>query len=430
MATLAALTLFTTGQHYGKHSISGLGPTLMATLQVERTKYAFLFSLEQIPGILLPALGGLCLVYLPLSPTATLLAAALLFAAILCARAVDALSYDKLLLGRTLFGGAEGLMSTVQGALIARTFRHSRVSTAFGFMLFTSRLSSFAGLTVPTLILQEYSLSTAMWVSAVCMVVPLIATLAHMYVAPSSPDTAAAEASPPAPALRERVRALSVAAWRETCRLRAPFWIVTYTFMTVASTTFTFVHFAPDVFDGHVPGIDATRASLLSGLLFLAAGLASPLVGVTEDLVGNRPALLLGASVCSTIGLGICAAVVSFPDVLGARCSLLAMFFLMISLCVAPVTLLSCIAVVVPPSAIPLALGLYKSIENSGLAVVHVVVGRLRDWQKSYISPLIFLSVLAASAIPPLLTLGRLAPELRMRTVRKRQAYKTVEYGS
>eukprot|EP00171_Calliarthron_tuberculosum_P012606 IDg12606t1 len=213
-----------------------------------------------------------------------------------------------------------------------------------------------------------------MWVSVMCMVVPLAATLAHAYIAPPLPNSVA-ETPLHTPALRERTLALSVAAWREVRRLRAPFWIVAFTFMTVASTTFTFVHFAPDVFDGRVSGIDASRASLLSGLLSLRRVLQAPLWG--------SPRILW---------------------VTGLRCSSVPAHAP--RLCVAPVTLLSCIAVAVPPSALPLALGLYKSLENAGLAVVHVIVGRLRDLQKSYTWPLIFLSALAASAIPGLLVLG------------------------
>lgn len=396
--TLGALALFTTGQHYGKHSISGLGPALMNTLDVQRTRYAFLFSFEQIPSILLPAVGGLLLQHVVLTHASIALAIALLLAATICAMAVDARSYNTLLLGRAIFGAAEGLLTTVQGALIAQTYRDSGgIGGAFGVMLLASRVSSFAGFTVPPLLLNNASLSTAMWFGTIATLLPIVATFVHSRIAVSQP--------PP----RHAVEA--------TRQLGIPFWLIAYGFMTVASTTFTFTHFAPDVFNSHiVQGVDALRAALLSGTLFLAAGLSSPFIGLAEDRLGGRVALLVTSSTCSSIALALCAATVRWPQVLGAKTVLFVMLLLMISLCVAPVTLLTCIAVVVPDAAIPVALGLYKSLENAGLAIVHLIVGRLRDTMSSYAPALLFLSLLAASAVPAFFVLHRLAPQLRRGT--------------
>ena len=399
---LMTLALFTTGSHYARHSLSGLGPALMETLNVKRTGFALLFAGENVPGIVLPILGGLILLYVPLAKTAIVLAITLISAATICAYGVDIRQYWVLATGRTLFGAAEGLMATLQGALIAKTFQNQQISVAFGVMLLVSRTSSFAGLTAPSWILTEFGLSTAMWVSVVILMIPLFASIVHFGLV----DDDSVVVQHPTISEFATLTATSLHALR---RLNVPFWIAAYTFMTVASSTFTFVHFAPDAFNNTVPGLSSTKASLLSGVLFLIAGLTSPIVGIVADRVGKRPNFLIFASTCSSLGLLICAVTLIYPRfgeimvIIGTAC-------LMISLCVAPVLLLACVAIVVPTNTLPLALGAYKSLENIGLAIVHVIVGRLRDVRGDYAAPMIFLAALAISAVPVLFILSNMAP--------------------
>ncbi len=194
--------------------------------------------------------------------------------------------------------------------------------------------------------------------------------------------------------------------------LNIPFWIIAYTFMTVASTTFSFLHFAPDVFRETI-GMTVTLSALLSGLLFLCAGLASPLVGVLEDRYGKRSQILIMSCASTAIGIVICSLLIPFPG-LGDGAALVGLFFLMFSLCVAPVTLLSCVAILVPSSVMPLALGAYKSTENAGMAVVHVVIGGLRDLSSSYLFSLLFLALVIVSSLQPLFYLWRVSPILEL----------------
>lgn len=397
---LGLLTIFTTGSHYFRHSVTGLGPALMEELGVRRTGFAALFSLEQLPGVVLPALGGLFLLYLPLSATAVVLAACLLVSATVCAVAVDAGSYWWLASGRAAFGAAEGVLATLQGALIARTFRRRRVSTAFGAMLLVSRTSSFVGFALPPFLLRR-SLSTAMWFGAGVLLLPLAATILHYYITKDITHQTAGRLN------ATEAATAAAAALRALRRLRAPFWLLSYMWATVACSVFTFAHFAPDAF-ADVPGISTLAASLLSGTLFLVAGIASPLVGAFADRVGRRPAMLIGAASCSTVGLVLCA----YGGTVGSRVpAVLGMGLLTTCLCIAPVLLLACVAIAVPHEALPLALGAYKTSENFGLALVHVAVGALRDSSSSYLRPILLLMVIAASAIPAMLMMGRMAPK-------------------
>lgn len=401
---LVTLTLFTTGSHYFRHSFSGLGPALMSELGVKRIGFGALFSLEQLPGVVLPALGGSFLLYLPLSGTAVALAAMLLLSSAWCAFAVDRGSYLGLAWGRALFGAAEGVMATLQGALIARTFRARRVTTAFGAMLLVSRTSSFAGFVLPPLLLAR-SLSTAMWFGAGVLLIPFAATLVHFRLRRAGTGTTTKRANTTATATEAAT--VAAAAIRAIARLRVPFWSVAYMWASVACGVFTFAHFAPDAFSD-VPGISTLAASLLSGTLFLVAGILSLIMGALADRLGRRPALLMLAALCETMGLVLCA---YGGATRSSAMAILGMALLTACLCIAPVILLASVAITVPPQALPLALGVYKSVENLGLAFVHLAVGALRDVSGDYVLSVLALAVVAVSAIPGVLLMAKMAPE-------------------
>jgi len=375
---LGVLSLFTTGSHYARHSLSGLGPALMSEFGVRRTAFSFLFSLEQLPGIILPVLSGLCLFLLrvPLSYAAVVIAIILLVSSGVCAISINLKMYSLLMTGRFVFGAAESLMAILQGAIIAHTFRDADISTAFGVMLLVSRFSSFAGFVFPPIILNNSSLAAAMWTSVAVLVIPVCATLASVL------------------------------------KLRLSFWLLSYVFLTVASCTFTLLHFAPDIFNQmHISGINEVSTSILSGILFLVAGITSPLMGILADKFGRRPVFLLVASASSSLGLLLIIAVITTSAFMHAKFVTVAITLIMIGLCISPVLLLSCIAIVVPNAALPLALGMYKAVENLGLAIVHVTVGSLRDISGTYASAVAFLSILALSAIPAILLVAKIAPE-------------------
>lgn len=411
---LGVLSLFTTGSHYARHSLSGLGPALMSEFGVRRTAFSFLFSLEQLPGIILPVLSGLCLFLLrvPLSYAAVVIAIILLVSSGVCAISINLKMYSLLMTGRFVFGAAESLMAILQGAIIAHTFRDADISTAFGVMLLVSRFSSFAGFVFPPIILNNSSLAAAMWTSVAVLVIPVCATLAYSKLTYNHSN----QMRNPVPSSESvssyDIGTLLATSVQAVLKLRLSFWLLSYVFLTVASCTFTLLHFAPDIFNQmHISGINEVSTSILSGILFLVAGITSPLMGILADKFGRRPVFLLVASASSSLGLLLIIAVITTSAFMHAKFVTVAITLIMIGLCISPVLLLSCIAIVVPNAALPLALGMYKAVENLGLAIVHVTVGSLRDISGTYASAVAFLSILALSAIPAILLVAKIAPE-------------------
>ncbi|CDF40819.1 unnamed protein product [Chondrus crispus] len=370
--------------------LSSLGPEIMAALDLRRVEFGILFSSQELPGIVLPVAGGLALTYVPHAAAAVALSACVLISTALCAVALHNQSYAALFAGRFLFGLCDGALTTLQGALVAHWFRH-RIGTSFGLTLLVSRLSSFTGLALPAFLSSRIGLRASMWFSVVMCLPGFLATIAYAVCVPRIAAPADLAYTPADDAQGARLlppddgpAADSVGPPRMLAVLRSlspSFWLISYLWVAVAGAVFSMLHFAADAFSAHL-GLSFVQSGLLSGSLVLFAGLASPAVGVAQDRFGRR-SLLLGVS-CGAIGLGIllCASGVSRESGRAAVAS--GLFLVATGLGIAPVTLLSSLALCVEDVATPAALGLYKGVENAALAVLHVVTGALRDASGEY----------------------------------------------
>jgi hypothetical protein len=98
---LTVVCLLTVGQHVGKHFISSLGPAVMERLSISRVKYGLLFSVQELPGAVLPVTFGLAIstMHLAYGTTGVSLAATIFAGQALSAAAVHVMSYRMLLLG-------------------------------------------------------------------------------------------------------------------------------------------------------------------------------------------------------------------------------------------------------------------------------------------------------------------------------------------
>lgn len=98
---LVVICLLTVGSHVGKHFISSLGPAVMERLSLSRAEFGLLFSLQGIPGAVLPVLGGILIaaLHLPYGHVAAILATVVLFGQILTCFAVQLRSFPIVLLG-------------------------------------------------------------------------------------------------------------------------------------------------------------------------------------------------------------------------------------------------------------------------------------------------------------------------------------------
>ncbi|CAN8077345.1 unnamed protein product [Agarophyton chilense] len=379
---LFTTSLITIGSHYNKHSLSALGPAIIQNLSLERTRYGLLFSSQAIPGIVLPIVSGVALSCFPYPPTAILLSSFIMLSTVLCAVAVGHSSYGLLLVGRFLFGLCDGALTTLQGAIIARCFR-SHSGIGFGIMLLISRLASFTGLTLPAIFYDGYGLNFAMWCSVFFCIPPFLATIAYSRL---NTQTISSPGAFSLGLLGSMIGKLTI-----------PFWLISYDWLAVACVVFTLLHFAPDAFQTSF-GWNPLHAGLLSGGLLLFAGITSPLFGAIQDRTGRRGYILTGC--CALLALGAVLCSVSLMKSVGSATLLyIGLATIAIGFGAAPVTLMSSLALSVDDSVVPVALGVYKAVENTGMSVIHVGVGALRDITGEYIASFLMLGAVAGTGV-------------------------------
>jgi hypothetical protein len=98
---LLAICLLTVGSHFGRHFISSMGPLVMERLNISRSQYGLVFSVEEFPSIFLPLASGMFISALRLryGPLSVFLACVLSLGQIVTAAGIQARSYTAVILG-------------------------------------------------------------------------------------------------------------------------------------------------------------------------------------------------------------------------------------------------------------------------------------------------------------------------------------------
>lgn len=290
-----------------------------------------------------------------------------------------------------------------QGAVVGRWFLRERISTAFGVTLLVSRLGSFAGFVLPGFALQGLGIVAAMWLSAAVCGVSMVAALLYMRVEKSSGilyDEESTDGSSATSVLRTLARRL-LASIRD---LNPDFWLVAYLWSALASAVFTLLHFGADIASsGYGISQSAGLVGVVNGSLLLIAGLASPFAGWLQDQVGYRVELLMLSFGLVTMGITMTALGLGGSYVF----PLVAIVLISAGFALAPVTLMSSVALVVEDFELPAALGVYKATENVALSISHWLAGFLRDQNGTYMPTLEFLGAVSTTGIAAALLLRR-----------------------
>ncbi|KAJ8907252.1 hypothetical protein NDN08_003733 [Rhodosorus marinus] len=390
---LALCCLMSVGAHYGKHALSALGPELMSELRLNKRQFGLIFSAQELPGVVLPLYAGVIVGVLQPHVAAVVLTSAVFIGQLLVTFAVRIQSYTVLLLGRIVFGLGDGALVVLQGFIIGKWFAAREpedvelvehrgklgLSTAYGIMLLCSRLSSFSALGSPAMISSTCTggLTCALQFALVVCGVSLVAGLAfwwffgHYYGSDWSGGR-------------------SVGGFFRIYNLE--YVLLISIWMLVSAAFFSFVHFAPALFSQRYL-FSAVDAGFISSMCLGLAALVSPFLGSLLDRVGHRPDVLIAGSLLMS------AAMFRLLLPSGQTEVFIAVALLGSGFALAPVTLLSSVALVTDESNLAPALGVFKSCENLSMALAHYVAGLLVDVSGGYTWTLIFLKVLCLWAI-------------------------------
>mmetsp|Transcript_710 Transcript_710/g.1071 ORF Transcript_710/g.1071 Transcript_710/m.1071 type:complete len:432 (-) Transcript_710:4-1299(-) len=390
---LALCCLISVGAHYGKHSLSALGPELMSELGLNKRQFGLIFSAQELPGIVLPLYAGVIVGALQPHVAAVVLTSAVFVGQLLVTFAVQMQNYNMLLLGRIFFGLVDGALVVLQGFIIGKWFAAREpetvelfadrgklgLSTAYGIMLLCSRLSSFIALGSPAMISSTCAggLACALQFALVVCGVSLAAGLAiwWFFDGHTGSDWSGGGSIGSFFRIYNVEYVLLVSIW-----------------MLVSAAFFSFIHFAPTLFSQRYL-FSAVDAGFISSLCLGLAALVSPFLGYLLDRVGHRPDVLIAGSLLMSVGMFR----LLLPS--GQTEIFIAVALLGSGFALAPVPLLSSVALVTNESNLAAALGIFKSCENLSMALAHYLAGLLVDVSGGYTWTLIFLKVLCLWAI-------------------------------
>ncbi len=356
---LVVISLAMFGNYYVYDSISPLADILKSQLHFSDSNIGLLNGIYSLPNIIMVLIGGLIIDRIGTK------ASALLFSALcLAGAALTTFSQGHLWVmasGRLVFGlGAESLIVAITTTL-AKWFKGKELSLAFGLNLTIARLGSVAAINSPTWAAKLYGYwQYPLLVSTAMAVLSVLAVLAYI-----GTDTAARRRYELPP--EEKQDKVSL---RQMAGLPRSYWYVTILCVTFYSAMFPFQTFAVKFFMEH-HGLSRQWAGFSSSVINIASMIGTPLFGYLIDRKGRRASLMiLGSAMIVPVYL-VMAYLPLHPifmtAVMGVAFSLV------------PAAMWPSVALLVEEKRLGTAYGLMTMIQNAGLTLFNLLVGRVND---------------------------------------------------
>jgi MFS family permease len=305
---------------------------------------------------------------------------ALLVFAVVCvvAAALTALGpdFETILAGRFLLGLGAEPMIVAATTVLARWFKGSELSFAFGLNLSISRLGSASADWSTTFAAPLYAnWQDPLWLATAIGGVSVAAGLLYwMHEKRVAGRVDLGEKARP-----DELR------FGQLFRFPRSYWYIVALCVVFYSTVFPFRGFAINYFQ-QAHGLDRASAGILSSFLPLAAIVATPLFGLWVDRVGRRSVFMaVGSLAMLPLFLAVTylppGPAVPLPGGASVPFTLLAcitLFGLVFSLI--PAVLWPSVAQLVDAQRLGSAYALMTFCQQIGMAAVPVVIGALNDW--------------------------------------------------
>eukprot|EP00929_Paragymnodinium_shiwhaense_P092467 TRINITY_DN52392_c0_g1_i1.p1 TRINITY_DN52392_c0_g1~~TRINITY_DN52392_c0_g1_i1.p1 ORF type:complete len:470 (-),score=37.92 TRINITY_DN52392_c0_g1_i1:262-1524(-) len=277
---------------------------------------------------------------------------------------VQSQSFPIALAGRFVFGAGEGAIMVAQGAICSRWFRGAELTFAFGVCEMTHNLANFVGKIAINIGLAFGDWRATNWFGLIlCLfgvaVVIIFAVLERRLAASSGT------------ALRGHGTMSCQGFWH----LSDLFWMICFLHMLVSNVEHLFDTISTD-FVQEKWHKKTTKAAWLSSLNYVLGIGLSPLVGLFLDATSWRMAF---AGVACFL-MGVAHMLLGLTQLQPA----IGLVLLSVPESILPTILRSCVSLVVRPSAVGLAFGVYEVAESLGKTAGAPVVGYVRDATNNY----------------------------------------------
>ncbi|KAI9282247.1 major facilitator superfamily domain-containing protein [Sporodiniella umbellata] len=385
-----ALALFTAlmfplGSHFSGSALSAMKRPIIDHLGITNTKYGVISASVSIVNTVFPIAGGAFIDIFGSVWGTLAINLAIVVGALLTAVSAKYNSYVLMVVGRIVFGVGSGLIVTMQESLLSKWFRTQHLSIVIGLQLSVSRLSTFLG----TLVANPVASATgdwvwAFWLSFIFCCFSIGMNLIYALVVRHLRGQAGMTVEE-----RNALKHNKAFKWDSILKFPTIFWHIILIEFIYAAVWSSFQTISTDLVIKRF-GTDNVLAGYKASASQVVPIVATPILGIFMDYYGCRVIILGASALFLILSSGLLGW--SWTD------ATVGMVFYSISLAFGPISMITSIGMVVPSEYIGTGLGIYKSSNNIGTAILDVVVGVVQDQTdgNSYTSVLLVFIVLAA----------------------------------
>ncbi|KAI8147347.1 major facilitator superfamily domain-containing protein [Fennellomyces sp. T-0311] len=393
IALVTALML-PVGSHFSTSALSAMKSSVRDNLHIDNTRYGVLSSSVSIINTIFPIIGGMFIDIFGSVWGTMAVNGLVLLGSLLTALAARFASFPLIIVGRVIFGIGGGLIVTMQESLLSKWFRTQSLSIAIGMQLSVSRLATFLG----TLVANPIAERTGTWVwpfwlaFIICGFSISMNLVYALIVRHLEGDNVVNK--------DDLTRLKKKKSFKYHSILKFPlfFWHVIVIEFLFASVWSSFQTISTDLVQTRF-GTTGVLAGYTASASQVVPIIATPLLGVFMDIFGHRIKILT----LSGIFMIISAILLGWTYVN----AVVGMVFYSFSLAFGTLPMITSIAMIMESSYVGTGLGIYKSSNNVGTAILDIIIGRIQDQTagQSYSGVMTLYLVLACIGTGLILTL-------------------------
>eukprot|EP01114_Cavostelium_apophysatum_P017357 TRINITY_DN5142_c0_g1_i2.p1 TRINITY_DN5142_c0_g1~~TRINITY_DN5142_c0_g1_i2.p1 ORF type:complete len:464 (-),score=100.94 TRINITY_DN5142_c0_g1_i2:765-2156(-) len=357
----------TFGSYVNYDSVSAVESSLQKDMHVSDTEIGLMYSLYNVPNIVMVVFGGVLVDKLGLRKSTFLFSFLVaLGAAIFCIGPYFQNVY-VCLVGRFIFGLGSESSYVAQDTITAIWFNGKELSMAMGFVGSAGRLGEFFTyyfLPQISILLGDYK--WAFLISAGACVVSLLAAIIYIIVDKRA-ETYTLEEESKDGTKEDSTEEFNL---RDIRNFGASYWLITFISLTYYSSIFPFQAFCPEYLMMRY-GYDEQKAGKITAVISIIPTVISPFLGWLLDRYGHRARAVAVGSLMF-LGSYLMLLFLDTPKVVIPSLVLIGLAFSLVSGALWP-----CLFAVVEPRMFGTAYGLMSGILNGGNTLVYYLSGKL-----------------------------------------------------
>lgn len=271
--------------------------------------------------------------------------------------------FAVMIVGRVVFGLGSGVIVTLQESILSTWFRSGRVlALMIGLQLSSSQISGFLG----TLVANPLASSThdwvwVFWVSFILCVFSAVMNVAYLMLMRLLPEQQQQEEE-----TKERF------GWAAVLAFPGVVWLIVACEGILCMVWAAFQIIATEYVMVRNSSNDGVAAGVISSMSQVMPIVLMPLLGLLLDRWGRRISMLA----TSVAFLFLCCTLLAYAPMVPA---VVGMICFSLSMALGPLSMITSLGLLLPPSAIGTGLGIFKSANNAGSTIMDILVGVVQD---------------------------------------------------